>query len=390
MKLLKKDLVLNGAGSLVLQAQENNDLLSLYSSISQGDSITADTFRKINKGGREEKKSTERVKVVLQLQVQSTEYDQRGSLLRVLGKTITQDKDGFVRSGVFHTLEIKLEMPFELEKKVWKESVLDDLLPKSSSSSEELAVIFMPHKGLANIFRVSQSGSVKHCAKCLLGSEETTALQRKTKSKTPSKDATNTSDRFNKFVFQSFQKYVDCNTAKHVVIASPGGLKHQFYSYLLAEAQGMKLKQILDNKSRFVLVDTSSQDVNEVLETPVVKKFVKKFVKDKGDVEDVNAYNEFTTMLATKTDCVCYGWKSVYTSNELAAIQTLLITNDLFSSSDVEIRKKYGRLVESVKKSGGCARVFDSAHQPGVQLKQMTGIAAILRFPIPDLEDLEL
>ena len=39
---------------------------------------------------------------------------------------------------------------------------------------------------------------------------------------------------------------------------------------------------------------------------------------------------------------------------------------------------------------GGEVVIFSGMHTSGEQLKQLTGIAAILRFPLPDLEDAEL
>lgn len=47
-------------------------------------------------------------------------------------------------------------------------------------------------------------------------------------------------------------------------------------------------------------------------------------------------------------------------------------------------------LVEEVEKGGGSAVIFSGAHVAGEQLTQLTGVAAILRFPLPDLEDQEL
>lgn len=43
--------------------------------------------------------------------------------------------------------------------------------------------------------------------------------------------------------------------------------------------------------------------------------------------------------------------------------------------------------MDSVRESGGDVRIFSSMHISGEQLEQLTGIAAILRFPMPELED---
>lgn len=47
-------------------------------------------------------------------------------------------------------------------------------------------------------------------------------------------------------------------------------------------------------------------------------------------------------------------------------------------------------LVDSVKAGGGEALVFSSMHMTGSQLEQLSGLAAILRFPLHELEDMEL
>ncbi len=53
-------------------------------------------------------------------------------------------------------------------------------------------------------------------------------------------------------------------------------------------------------------------------------------------------------------------------------------------------RKAYAALVDGVKDTGGDALILSGAHVSGEQLDQLSGIAAILRFPLPDLEDAEL
>ncbi|KAM8715124.1 hypothetical protein ACLKA7_002205 [Drosophila subpalustris] len=54
---------------------------------------------------------------------------------------------------------------------------------------------------------------------------------------------------------------------------------------------------------------------------------------------------------------------------------------------DVSLRKEYVNLVESVRDAGGEVKIFSSMHISGEQLAQLTGIAALLRFPMPELED---
>ena len=49
-------------------------------------------------------------------------------------------------------------------------------------------------------------------------------------------------------------------------------------------------------------------------------------------------------------------------------------------------RRKWVAVVEDVRKGGGEVLIFSSIHESGKQLDQLTGVAAILNFPLPELE----
>lgn len=49
-------------------------------------------------------------------------------------------------------------------------------------------------------------------------------------------------------------------------------------------------------------------------------------------------------------------------------------------------RKKWVGVVEDIRKGGGEVLIFSSIHESGKQLDQLTGVAAILKFPLPELE----
>ena len=57
---------------------------------------------------------------------------------------------------------------------------------------------------------------------------------------------------------------------------------------------------------------------------------------------------------------MCYGLKGVEVAHELVAIETLVITDELFRSTDLEMRKKFEELVRSVKKGGGQTMMVSS------------------------------
>ena len=58
-------------------------------------------------------------------------------------------------------------------------------------------------------------------------------------------------------------------------------------------------------------------------------------------------------------------------------------------SSDPVTRNKYVEMVEAVRARGGEALIFSSMHESGQQLNLLTGIAAILTYPL-DVEIVEM
>lgn len=104
---------------------------------------------------------------------------------------------------------------------------------------------------------------------------------------------------------------------------------------------------------------------------------------------EVKALDDFYKMLQHEPDRACYGLRHVEKANEALAIDTLLISDELFRHQDVAARGRYVRLVDSVRERAGAVRIFSSLHVSGEQLSQLTGVAAVLRFPVPELSDQE-
>ncbi|GJZ74917.1 protein PELOTA 1, partial [Tanacetum coccineum] len=187
----------------------------------------------------------------------------------------------------------------------------------------------------------------------------------------------------------AFMKHIDFKVVRCAVIASPGFTKDQFHRHLMLEAERRDLRNIIENKSRIILVHSTSgykHSLREVLDAPTVMNLI----KDTKAAQEVRALDEFFAMLRNDQHRACYGPKHVEVANERMAVETLLITDELFRSADIATRQRYVNLVNGVEKSGGTTYVFSSMHVSGEQLAQMTGVAATLRLPLPDLDDIEM
>ncbi|XP_030540794.1 protein PELOTA 1 [Rhodamnia argentea] len=378
MRIVRKDYVRNGPGSVKMVPVDSDDLWFAYNLIAPGDSVMAATVRKVLREAASGGRDAERIKLKLEITVEAVDYDKVGSVLRIRGKNILENE--YVKMGAFHTLELELNRPFVLRKKVWDSLALDVLHQASDpGASADLAVILM-QEGLAHIFLIGRSMTTTR-------SRIETSIPRK---HGPAIAGYETAlKKFFENVLQAFLKHVDFNVVRCAVIASPGFTKDQFHKHLLLEAERRQLRPIIENKSRIMLVHTSSgykHSLREVLDAPNVMNMI----KDTKAAQEVRALKDFFDMLSNDPARACYGPKHVEVAHDRMAVQTLLITDDLFRNADVEMRQKYVNLVNSVKDSGGTAHIFSSMHVSGEQLAQLTGIAAILRFPLPDLEDIEM
>lgn len=170
-----------------------------------------------------------------------------------------------------------------------------------------------------------------------------------------------------------------------MILASPGFYKDALYKYIVDEALKNQFKPLLDNRSKIFLVHSSSghkHALSEVLQDPGIQSRL----SDTKYSQETTAIENFYKVLGTDDASAFYGFEFVEKASLMGAVETLMVTDGLFRSSDLVVRKKYIKLVERVKESGGKVLIFSSMHNSGEQLTQLTGIAATLYFPMPDLE----
>ncbi|CAL5194143.1 unnamed protein product [Lathyrus oleraceus] len=390
MKLLEKDFALNQTGTVKIIAEEPDDVWLLYNLITVGDVVTADTTRKVHLESN--KNTASRVKLTLHLKVTSRDFHKDSSTLRVHGRNLESNQH--VAAGSFHTLTLERNKPFELRKKLWSphavEALSDATENSSSSSSDASLAVVVLQQHQAEIHLLGK-GVTTRCSKI-----ETSSHSRKKSS---------SSNVFLRDVFAAFVKHVDFKHVKSVVIAGDSRDNNDntstslspttFRRFLLSEARRLRMRCIEENKSRIVVVGSRCNsnnkkgnydfDLREVFNDVAVMNLI----KDSKLGLEIRVFKELWDMVCNNSDRVCYGPKHVESAHEMKAIETLLISDDLYRNEEIDMRKKYVSLVKSVKEGGGKALVYSSMHVSTPQLDQLTGVAAILRFPLPGLQDMD-
>ncbi|KAI5055666.1 hypothetical protein GOP47_0029187 [Adiantum capillus-veneris] len=378
MKLRHRDFTLDGPGVVKITPENPEDLWFSYNLIAKGDRLSSATIRKVQKETSSGSKEAERVHTRLEIKVEAIDYDNVANVLRVRGKNVGENEH--VKLGAYHTLEIDQQRPFTLAKDCWDSIAIDTLKVACDPAATAEVAALMIQEGLAYV--------------CLVGQSVTTT-KTKIEASIPRKHGpaiAGYDKAINKFlenVLQAVLRHIDFSVVRCLIIAGPGFTKDQLHSYMLSEATKRELRTIIDNKSKIVLVHASSgykHALKEVLSAPSVMSLI----MDTKAAKEVRVLKDFFDMLSNDPSRAIYGPKEVDVAHDRLAIQTLLLTDELFRNADISTRRKYVDLTNSVKANGGEVHVFSSMHVSGEQLGQLSGIAAILRFPLPDLEDMDL
>merc|ERR1719424_1876227 len=138
---------------------------------------------------------------------------------------------------------------------------------------------------------------------------------------------------------------------------------------------------IVKQKAIFVCVDTTSihnQGLSEILSDDQVKKRV----ANTRAALHFKSLEELHKRLANSPEMACYGPNEVKKAFAMGAIDTMMISDELFRNASIQVRKEYVQLVSDVKDSGSTSFVFSSGHVTGQKLAELGGIAANLRFQV--------
>ena len=372
------------AGFVKVLPENSEDLWHAYNLIVQGDKVTATTFRKVvRESSSTGSTAADRRRMTLTVLVHRCRFDQEATscTLRVTGGNLTASDHSGVKLGAFHALELEPLRAFSLEKDEW-----------DSVSLQRIKEACDPVRGAdVGAVVVSESGSASIC---LLGPSVTSVRTRvecpvPRKGRQPGGLHEKTMAKFFEQTLQATIRHIDLDAVKCLIIAGPGFSADVFWAYVLDQAHKRgasepSLGKFLLHKAKIMRAKCGSAHVSslqEALQDPAVANALSD-TKATGEVQALKMFYD-----AMRKDSAVYGVKHVQKAQEMGAIDTLLLSDALFRSPSVELRKSFVGLVEAVKNGGGTVHIFSSLHSSGQQLAQLTGAAAILRFPMPGLDD---
>lgn len=383
MKLLDKKIELekDKSGTIAMVPQDKEDLWQLYNLIQKGDEIELSTYRNVKKStsaaGGKDKGKTERRLLRLKLAVQDVDYAPSDEVMRISGKTTEQHE--FVPNQSFHTAEVQLNKSFKLSKPEWDDISFGIVLAASSVETKAEVGAVVMEEGVAHLCLVTENMTV-------LRNKIEKSIPRKSRGDGGGSSHDKALGRFYEMVLATMVRNFDIEKLKVIILASPGFTATNLLKTTMDMAVKEENKTVLKNKSKFLVVHSSTgylQGLEEVLKDPAVQKRL----NDTKYAREALIFDDFQKSLNDDDDRAWYGPAEVAKAVDLGAVKYLMVTDSLFRSDDIATRKRYIELAENVRGQGGEVLVFSSLHESGEQLDQLTGVAVLLKYPVADLDE---
>ncbi|KAL6895384.1 putative translation factor pelota [Trichoderma longibrachiatum] len=363
-----------------LLPEDPEDMWHAYNLIVPGDLVHAHAVRKVvNINPGTGIPSAERVHTNLVIRVKSTFFDPAVSSLRISGVVCAENEH--VAMGAHHTLDIEVNRSFTIIKPEGWDSVAKKALAEALSDDKNgaMAAVVM-QEGLANICLITQFRTVvKTRVESVVPKKRDTAADQDAGMR-----------KFFEKTLSSLLRAADFSESRPLLLASPGFVAQDFKDYIAKQGRDKSDKVLTAVAKQATVVHANSGHVhslNEVLKSPEVLAKMRnmKYAKEAQYIDN------FFELLKLDDGRAWYGTKAVEKAVADGAVGpgsgVLLINNSLFRSEDLATRKKYVALVDKVMRDGGEARILSSDHESGQRLKMLGDIAAILNYPMHDLDE---
>ena len=382
MRLIKQSIDRDGSGSITLHPEEPEDLWFAYNLIRPTDLLRASALRRVTTESATGSTSSTRVHMHLTLSVTALDFDTQASQLHVSGRITEETK--YTKVGQFHTLDLELNRNFELEKRGegW-DSVARGLVREAcdpAKSADVWAVVMQ--EGLANIAVLTGHRTVhQHKVEVAVPKKRGVGKQA---------DHDKALEKFFQTVLDTLLRQVDLSDPKPVLLASPGFTAQGFLKFVVDYATRTANKPLMALKKEFVVTHSASgymHSLDEVLRSPEVLARL----KDTKYARETKMMEDFKTMLRKDDGRAWYGPNEVEKAVGKGAVGrgggVLLISDSLFRAQDIATRRRWVKLVDRVRDTeGGEVRVLSGTHESGKALEGLGGVAAMLTFPIEDLD----
>ena len=352
MRIADRQRVEEGGERITVVPESLDDLWHLNYVIEPGDRVGGDTHRRVRRDDEDLRDTGgEREHMYATLEVEETEFARFANRLRVSG--VIEDCSREDQVGFHHTLNVEGNEEIEITKR-WKPDQLERLREAVEATENPDVAVVTVEEAAAYVHDVAQYGA-----------EERTSLTGPT--------GKGEYARSRSELFADLTDVLRTLDVDAVILAGPGFTKRDAYDYIEENAPEVAEK--------ITVVDTSAvgdRGVHEVLKRGAVEEIQ----TETRIAREAELIDELTRAIAEGGEAA-YGVDDVREAVEYGAVETLLIVDERLrreraDEGDWEV--DVDDLLESVDQKGGDVVVFSHEFDPGQQLSNLGGIAAILRY----------
>ncbi len=341
-----------GRERLTLVPESLDDLWHLSHVIEPGDRVAGDTTRRIQRDDDQLRDTGgEREHLWVELDVETVEFAKFANRLRVGGVIAECSRED--QLGHHHTINVEDHEEIEIEK-VWKPDQRERVEEAVEAADNPEVAIATVEEGEAHVHTVAQYGTEERAT--------ITGPTGKGEYARPRSE-----------LFAELTDVLRRTDADAVILAGPGFTKQDARSFIEEEAPELA--------ETITTVDTASvgdRGVHEVLKRGAVDDVQ----RETRIAEESELIDELTERIAEGAK-VAYGPEQVAKAADYGAIEHLLVL-------DERLREERGGegdwdvdaddIIETVEQKGGDVTVFSGEFDPGRQLANLGGIAALLRY----------
>ncbi|MDD3178011.1 MAG: hypothetical protein PHR26_00670 [Candidatus ainarchaeum sp.] len=330
---------------LVFIPQTIEDLWVLKNISFEKDLISGKSYRRQK---QEDTNNSERKPVFVCLEINKIEYSSFLNSLRFTGIINNSSPSDLAPKGEFHTLEIKLNEKYSLEKKNFFDHEIN-LIKNSSKITNKINLVVIDDE-FAEIFELTDIG-VKSISKIASGKS--------------GKRFSEKSD----YSFSFFEEVYNCLSKNNpIIIAGPGHYKSRFSKFLKSKSSLLRISEVS-------LQNTSKSSINELF----TKKEVSLFFKDSIIFKEKEMIEKFKEELGKSSNKAIYGYNDINKYMTLGIIDFILISESFWRKNIDSIQN----LIIDADKTKTKVHVVDLSHEDiSKTLNSFSGIIGVLKFKV--------
>ena len=341
-----------GRERMTLVPENVDDLWHLSHVLESGDLVSGDTTRRIQRDDEQLRDTGgQREHLFVTIEVDDVEFARFANRLRVGGKIVDCSRED--QLGHHHTINVEEHDEITIEKHFKPDQVERIEAAEEAAENADVAIATV-EEGEAHIHTVAQYGTEERFS--------FTAPTGKGEYARPRSE-----------LFAELGKALARMDVDAIILAGPGFTKQDARDYI--EENHSEVADLL------TVVDTAGvgdRGVHEVLKRGAVDE-----VQTQTRIsKEASLLDDLMEGIATG-EKVAYGIDEVAEAAEFGAVETLLVLDDRLRrerQGDGDWEVDVNEVIQTVERKGGEVTVFSGEFDPGQQLRNLGGIAALLRY----------